>query len=161
MFRLSAFFDEPDLSRSPATSSASRPKPRADNPACLRETEAPLRRRQVGGREDGSPSKYDVDGFLFTYMHSITRLIYTGVLDRFPSLEFAFFEGGAGWVPFLRNQLDQETKHRSFRQYCENNDLRLERKPSEYFDRLYVAAISYEPYLADTARRWGDHRRLV
>lgn len=100
-------------------------------------------------------------GFPFTYMHSITRLIYSGLMDRFPSLQFAFFEGGAGWVPFLRNQLDQEAKHRSFRRYCEENNLRLERKPSEYFDRLYVAAISYEPYLADIARQWGDHRLLI
>lgn len=100
-------------------------------------------------------------GFPFTYMHSITRLIYSGTLDRFPNLRFAFFEGGAGWVPFLRNQLDRETEHRSFASYLKKAGLTLSRKPSEYFDRLYIAAIAYEPYLADTARAWPDHKLII
>lgn len=100
-------------------------------------------------------------GFPFTYMHSITRLIYSGTLDRFPKLRFAFFEGGAGWVPFLQNQLDREAEHRSFRSYLIKRGLKLQRRPSEYFDRLYVAAIAYEPYLADTARQWVNHKMIV
>jgi aminocarboxymuconate-semialdehyde decarboxylase len=100
-------------------------------------------------------------GFPFTYMHTITRLIYSGALDRFPKLRFAFFEGGAGWVPFLQNQLDREAEHRSFRSYLAKNGIKLQRKPSEYFDRLYVAAIANEPYLADTARQWRDHRIII
>lgn len=100
-------------------------------------------------------------GFPFTYMHSIARLIYSGVMDRFPRLRFGMFEGGAGWVPFLRNQLDQVTHHRSFRQYLEKNNLKLERRPSEYFDRFYVAAVSYEPYIASTARDWDDHKIII
>lgn len=100
-------------------------------------------------------------GFPFTYMHTITRLIFSGVLDRFPKLKLAFFEGGVGWVPFLRNQLDCETQHRSFRSYQAKAGIKLQRKPSEYFDQLYVAAIAYEPYLADTARQWTDHRIIT
>jgi predicted TIM-barrel fold metal-dependent hydrolase len=100
-------------------------------------------------------------GFPFTYMHTITRLIYSGTLDRFPKLRFAFFEGGVGWVPFLQNQLDSAAEHRSFRSYLAKNSLKLQRKPSEYFDRLYVAAIAHEPYLADTARQWRDHRIII
>ena len=100
-------------------------------------------------------------GFPFTYMHTITRLIFSGVLDRFPKLKLAFFEGGVGWVPFLRNQLDCETQHRSFRSYAAKAGVKLQRKPSEYFDQLYVAAIAYEPYLADTARQWADHRIIT
>lgn len=100
-------------------------------------------------------------GFPFTYMHTITRLIYGGVLDRFPKLRLAFFEGGAGWVPFLRNQLDREAEHRSFRSYLTKAGIKLKRKPSEYFDQLYVSAIAYEPYLADTAKQWPDHRIII
>lgn len=100
-------------------------------------------------------------GFPFTYMHTITRLILSGVLDRFPRLRFAFFEGGAGWVPFLMNQLDRETEHRSFRTYARDANLRLERKPSEYFDRLYVAAVAHEPYIAQIAAAWPDHRIII
>lgn len=100
-------------------------------------------------------------GFPFTYMHTITRLILSGALDRFPRLRFAFFEGGVGWVPFLMNQLDRETEHRSFRNYARDANVRLERKPSEYFDRLYVAAVAHEPYIAQVAAAWPDHRIII
>jgi aminocarboxymuconate-semialdehyde decarboxylase len=100
-------------------------------------------------------------GFPMTYMHTITRLVFSGVMDRFPKLKFAFFEGGCGWVPFLRTQLDMETLHRSFAQYQEASGVSLAKKPSAYFDRFYVSAISYEPYLADTVRQWGDGHRII
>jgi aminocarboxymuconate-semialdehyde decarboxylase len=100
-------------------------------------------------------------GFPMTYMHTITRLVYSGVMDRFPNLKFAFFEGGCGWVPFLMTQLDMETEHRSFAQWEKSSGIKLQRKPSEYFDRFFVSAISYEPYLADTARQWKNHRIII
>ena len=100
-------------------------------------------------------------GFPMTYMHTITRLIFSGTMDKFPDLKFAFFEGGCGWVPFLRTQLDMETEHRSFSEWVKKSGKKLARKPSEYFDRFFVSAISYEPYLADTARQWKDHRIII
>jgi len=36
-------------------------------------------------------------GFPLTYMVSAARLIFSGTLDRFPTLKFGFFEGGVGW----------------------------------------------------------------
>jgi predicted TIM-barrel fold metal-dependent hydrolase len=100
-------------------------------------------------------------GFPMTYMHTITRLVFSGVMDRFPNLKFAFFEGGCGWVPFLMRQLDMETEHRSYGEYEKASGVKLQRKPSEYFDRFYVAAISYEPYLANTAAEWANHRIVI
>jgi aminocarboxymuconate-semialdehyde decarboxylase len=38
-------------------------------------------------------------GFPLTYMVSAARLIFSGVLDRFPTLKFAFFEGGSAGYP--------------------------------------------------------------
>jgi predicted TIM-barrel fold metal-dependent hydrolase len=58
-------------------------------------------------------------------------------------------------------QLDMEIEHRSYATYSEQFGVRLERKPSEYFDRFYVAATSYEPYLPDIARQWGGRHRIV
>jgi aminocarboxymuconate-semialdehyde decarboxylase len=100
-------------------------------------------------------------GFPMTYMHTITRLVFSGVMDRFPNLKFAFFEGGCGWVPFLMRQLDMETEHRSYAEYEQAAGIKLQRKPSEYFDRFYVAAISYEQYLANTAAEWPNHRIVI
>lgn len=115
------------------------------------------------GAERFEPMRFlsSCTGFPMTYMHTITRLVFSGVMDRFPRLKFAFFEGGCGWVPFLRTQLDMETKHRSFAQYEKSSGITLEAMPSAYFDRFYVSAISYEPYLADTARQWGEGHRIV
>ncbi len=100
-------------------------------------------------------------GFPMTYMHAITRLVFSGVMDRFPRLKFAFFEGGCGWVPFLMTQLDMETRHSGFAKYEKASGVHLEKAPSAYFDRFFVSAISYEPYLADTARQWANHRIII
>lgn len=100
-------------------------------------------------------------GFPFTYMQSIARLIFSGTLDRFPKLRFAFLKGGAGWVPYLRERLDRQAEHRSFRSHAMKKGLKLQRQPSDYFDRLYVAAGADESYLADVAKRWTDHRLIV
>lgn len=100
-------------------------------------------------------------GFPMTYMHCISRLIFSGVLDRFPKLRFGFFEGGCGWLPFLRKQLMMEAEHPSFERYQEEYGIRLQRHPGDYFDRLYVAATSYEDYLPDIVRRWPGHKLII
>jgi aminocarboxymuconate-semialdehyde decarboxylase len=100
-------------------------------------------------------------GYPFTYMQSIARLIFSGTLDRFPKLRFAFLKGGAGWAPYLRERLDRQAEHRAFRSHAMKKGLKLEKRPSEYFDRLYIAADADETYLADVAKRWPDHRMLL
>lgn len=100
-------------------------------------------------------------GFPFTYMQSIARLIFSGTLDRFPKLRFAFLKAGAGWVPYLRERLDRQAEHRSFRSHAMKKGFKLQRRPSEYFDRLYVAAGADETYLADVAQRWPEHRLIL
>lgn len=100
-------------------------------------------------------------GFPMTYMHAIARLVFSGAVERFPKLKFAFFEGGCGWVPFLMTQIDMEMKHRSWAAYAQKSGVKLRRRPSEYFDRFYVAACSYEPYLGDIARQWKNNRLVI
>ncbi len=100
-------------------------------------------------------------GFPFTYMQSIARLIFGGVLDRFPKLRFAFLKGGAGWAPYLRERLDRQAEHRSFRSHAMKRGFKLQRRPSDYFDQLYIAASGDETMLADVAKRWPDHRMIV
>jgi predicted TIM-barrel fold metal-dependent hydrolase len=47
-------------------------------------------------------------GFPFELMIAVACVTCGGVMDRFPSLKFAFLEGGAGWLPFW---LDRMTEH--------------------------------------------------
>jgi aminocarboxymuconate-semialdehyde decarboxylase len=99
-------------------------------------------------------------GFTFTSILTITQLIFGGMMDRFPNLKVGFFESGAGWIPFLANRLDIycEAERRQGRA----SDAEYPKEtPSAYFDRLYVAAMSRESYLADTVRNLPNHRIII
>ncbi|MBW2275507.1 MAG: amidohydrolase [Deltaproteobacteria bacterium] len=58
------------------------------------------------------------------------ELIFTGVFERFPSLTVVGGEVGAGWVPFLKQELDD--RYRRNRYWCE---VELTMLPSEYYMR--------------------------
>lgn len=64
----------------------------------------------------------------FTQMWNLTTLIYQGVPERFPDIQFVFQESGLAWVPYLKWRLDDH--------YMElSDDLPLlEQLPSEYID---------------------------
>jgi predicted TIM-barrel fold metal-dependent hydrolase len=57
------------------------------------------------------------------------EFLWAGVFDRFPSLRLGFIEVDCGWVPVLKEQID----NRYFRMAVANR-LTLRRPPSEYFD---------------------------
>lgn len=104
-------------------------------------------------------------GFPLTYMVSAARLIFSGTLDRFPTLKFAFFEGGIGWVPWLMATLDAHTPRQAgisvaVQQFFEGKTS-IQRAPSEYFSQFYIAAVSWESYLADTVNGWPNHNIII
>jgi predicted TIM-barrel fold metal-dependent hydrolase len=43
-----------------------------------------------------------------------TAVIYSGLLEQFPTLRVAFLEAGAGWVPFWMEHMDGEWSKRKF-----------------------------------------------
>jgi predicted TIM-barrel fold metal-dependent hydrolase len=98
-------------------------------------------------------------------MVSAARLIFGGVLDRFPTLKFGFFEGGIGWVPWLMHTLDAHMPNESrvsvsVQQFFEGKE-RIKKMPSEYFDQFYIACVSWETYLADTVNGWPNHNIII
>jgi len=104
-------------------------------------------------------------GFPLTYMVSAARLIFSGVLDRFPTLKFAFFEGGIGWVPWLMQTLNAHTPGEAnistaVMQFYDGKQ-RLKKAPSEYFDQFYIAAVSWEKYLPETIKGWPNHNIII
>ena len=66
----------------------------------------------------------------------ITNLIYSGVLDRFPSLKFVSVESGIGWLPFLIESLEY--------QYDENGVDDLKLRPMDYFRRQIYGSYWFE-----------------
>jgi uncharacterized protein len=61
------------------------------------------------------------------------HMIGEGVFDRFPRLKIAFMEGGAGWIPFWAERLD-EHQEKLRPQWPD-----LQRKPSEIIASSQVA----------------------
>jgi predicted TIM-barrel fold metal-dependent hydrolase len=71
-------------------------------------------------------------------MKCLTQLIFSGLLDRFPSLKFVSVESGIGWVPFMLEaceyQMDQNLVNRGG----------LKLRPREYFRRQIYASYWFE-----------------
>lgn len=65
-------------------------------------------------------------GFAFELMQAFLGIMVSGVLERCPRLKFGFFEGGAGWVPYWLDRIDEHYEKRP-----EEAPL-LKAKPSEY-----------------------------
>ncbi len=71
-------------------------------------------------------------------MRCLTNLIFSGLLDRFPRLNFVSVESGIGWIPFLLEaceyQMDENLVERGG----------LELRPREYFRRQIYASFWFE-----------------
>jgi predicted TIM-barrel fold metal-dependent hydrolase len=79
----------------------------------------------------------------------VSNLIFSGLLDRFPTLKFVSVESGVGWVPFLMEALDYQLL-----EIAEGKSFDL--KPSEYFQRNFYACFWFEQQnLSETLRRVG------
>ena len=77
----------------------------------------------------------------------ITNLIYSGLLDRFPTLKFVSVESGVGWIPFLLESLDY--------QFDENGVEDLKLRPSEYFRRQIYGSYWFERDLGPALEKLG------
>ena len=68
---------------------------------------------------------------------SVGRLIFSGTLDRFPKLRL-FVPHGGGLLPFLAGRFEHGFEVRA---ECK----KIERRPSEYLDRMLLDSIVYSP----------------
>ncbi len=66
----------------------------------------------------------------------LVNLIFSGLLDRFPRLNFVSVESGFGWIPFILELCEY--------QYDENAVKGLELRPFEYFQRQIYASYWFE-----------------
>lgn len=80
----------------------------------------------------------------------IAQMIFAGVFERFPRLRAGFIEAGAGWVPYLLQQMDDRF-HRN--RYWTGCDLSL--LPSEYFRRNCKVSFMYDPYAVQNRQACG------
>jgi len=70
----------------------------------------------------------------------IVNLIFSGLLDRYPTLNFVSVESGLGWLPFVLESAEYQVAE---------NGIELALRPSEYFRRQIYASF------------WFEHRNVV
>jgi predicted TIM-barrel fold metal-dependent hydrolase len=69
-----------------------------------------------------------ITGFQLGMARILMEIVYSGVLETYPSLQVVIAESGIGWIPYLLDRMDMEWQE----QY---KDLTLKMKPSEYWHR--------------------------
>lgn len=77
-------------------------------------------------------------GFQFDTTAAVARLVFAGVLERLPTLELVVGHLG-GTLPFMAERIG-----RGYEAYPECRE-RISRPPAEYFRRLYLDTVNFDP----------------
>jgi aminocarboxymuconate-semialdehyde decarboxylase len=77
-------------------------------------------------------------GFLFDTTVAITRLVFAGVLEKYPKLKFVLGHLG-GTMPYVAERAD-----RGYEAY-EECRVNISRPPTEYFKRTYLDTVNFQP----------------
>jgi predicted TIM-barrel fold metal-dependent hydrolase len=105
--------------------------------AAAQEMEMPLTLHINARAEKRAPNTggliwlHSVNGHKFDAMSSLAQLIGSGVVERYPRLQFSVAEVGMGWIPFWLQEFDYYAAARK----------PLPRDPSEYFKRQISSAF--------------------
>jgi uncharacterized protein len=89
-----------------------------------------------------SPHKAKLPGYgrFFDAPNRCIEFIFNGVFDRFPNLKVAFAEVDFGWVPYVKEQIDN-----NYQRLEMVSHFGLKRLPSEYIDEHF-----YYGYMTDS-----------
>lgn len=89
-------------------------------------------------------------GRFFDAPGRIVQLMFAGVFDRYPDLNLVIAEVDCGWVPYFKEQLDN-----NFLQLRGSRDFTIEHLPSEYVARNVHFAYINDPVGVDLLDRIG------
>lgn len=81
---------------------------------------------------------------------TISMLVASGVLDRYPTLKVGVMEAGGSWLPSLSDRMDE-----GHRQHQVWNKHRLPMLPSEYLKRQVYCSFMHDQTAVDTVRYLG------
>jgi predicted TIM-barrel fold metal-dependent hydrolase len=85
------------------------------------------------------------------------EFIFSGVLDRFPTLRILMAEVDCGWIPYFEEQADDNYLRHSF---SDLRDSRLEKLPSEYMKEFFPCAFVTDHFAVENRARIGIDRML-
>lgn len=99
-------------------------------------------------------------GHPFEHMIAISRLIYSGLLDRYPNLKFIFEEGNVGYALYLFDRLESGWE---FGELLFGPRVHLrgpQKRPLDYLEHFHWAVESEDSLIPEAVKRWGAERIL-
>lgn len=99
---------------------------------------------------DKKRSKMTGDMRFFDIPVRASQFVSTGVFDRFPDLRLVMVEVDSGWIPYLREQMDDR-----FLRGSAADRAKLERTPSQYFDTNIASTFITDHYGVANRHRVG------
>ena len=68
------------------------------------------------------------------------ELIFAGVFDRFPGLQMVAAEVDCGWLPYVKEQIDN-----NFQRLAPGSTFPIKQRPSEYIERHFHFGFMTDP----------------
>ncbi|MCH8284010.1 MAG: amidohydrolase family protein [Chloroflexi bacterium] len=92
-------------------------------------------------------------GFPTETMHAVASIVCEGIMDRYPDMRIGFMEGGAGWLPYLMQRMDEHYE-------IMGEQVGAQRPPSEYVrsDRFFISADPEEEGIPYVMEKIGAER---
>jgi predicted TIM-barrel fold metal-dependent hydrolase len=106
------------------------------------------------GKQGGSLSGLSTTGMLDMPRH-VSEIIFAGIHDRFPRLQFVSVEAGAGWAPYLLEKMEDRWWRN--KQWAE---VPLEQTPSAYFRRNWHIVFMVDNYAIRNRHAIGVERMM-
>ena len=105
--------------------------------------------------EFGVPNLQLMGGAVAGFSGMLAKMIYSGMFDRFPSLQMVMAEAGAGWVPHCVEHMDDHWwRNRIWSESV------LSELPSYYFQNNWKAGFIREPFAVQN-RHWFGVENLM
>jgi len=111
--------------------------------------------RKVAAKKGGAPQLVAFANSMSRMPTLFAELIFNGVFERHPGLKVVGGEVGAGWVPFLKAELDDRYRRNRF--WCEVD---LSMLPSEYYDRNCMTGVVNDQYGVQNCDAVGVHTMM-
>jgi predicted TIM-barrel fold metal-dependent hydrolase len=99
---------------------------------------------------DKSRAKLTGDMRFFDVPTRISQFVSTGVFDRFEDLRLVLVEVDSGWIPYLKEQMDDR-----FRRGTEAERSKLKRTPGEYFEKNIASTFITDHYGVENRHKVG------
>ncbi len=94
-------------------------------------------------------------GRIFDIPNRMLELIFAGVFDRFPALQMVAAEVDCGWLPYVKEQIDN-----NFQRLAPGSDFPIDDRPAAYIERHFSFGFMTDPVGIQLRHHIGVDRML-